>query len=100
MPALRCKPGDFAVCVMGTASGTFVTVLERGPDHPLLGWPAWACRVAAPCKATKVNMVTGRRMSHFTTQPGAIVLFCDRELQPIKPPPVPETLPPLEIEHA
>lgn len=98
--ALRCKPGDMAVCINGAMTGLFVTVIERGVNHPLFNLPAWACRVAARCAVTHVDMATGRPLNSGHVRAGSIVMFCDCELQPIRPgkPPEATPAPPVELE--
>lgn len=92
MTALRCKPGDMAVCIEGTAVGTFVTVKEAGHPHPHTGLPSWVCIVRTPCKVTLTDIRTGRTIRHGYAQPGDPVQFLDRELQPIRPPADPTSI--------
>lgn len=99
--ALRCQPGDMAVVVNGPMSGLFVTVLYRGPDHPVFRLPAWHCRVSARCAITHISILDGRVLDSGHVRAGAVVMFCDQELQPIRPPRPPEATPapPIELEH-
>ena len=90
--ALRCKPGDMAVCIEGSAVGTFVTVKERGTDHPHTHLPSWVCIVATPTKVTLVDIRTNRNIRHEVVPAGSPVQFLDRELQPIRPAPAPTTI--------
>lgn len=96
MSGLRCWPGALAVVIEGSARGTFVTVLTRGEDHPVTGRPSWHCKVMAPTEVTLVAHMPGGRVrvvAHKITPAGGTVLFCDCELQPIKPPPIPLAFP-------
>jgi hypothetical protein len=90
--ALRCKPGDMAVCIEGSAVGTFVTVKEAGTPHPFNGLPSWVCLVRTPCRVTLVDSRTNRTIRHGVAPAGSPVQFLDRELQPIRPTAPPETI--------
>jgi hypothetical protein len=90
---LRCKPGDLALVVEGSAIGTFVTVKEPGILHPIHRLPSWICTVSAPCKVTLIEAYTMRVIRHSIAPAGSLVQFLDRELQPIRPPPAPIAIP-------
>ena len=98
--AARCKVGDLAVCIAGTATGTFVTV--RSPaEHPQERIePAWLCVVSAECVALRTY--TNGLQRSITVPRAALVVFLDRHLQPIRPPKPPQATPapPIEVEHA
>jgi hypothetical protein len=99
--ALRCQPGDLAVVIEGSATGSFVTVLTRGEDHPLHGWPSWHCRVMAPTEVTLIGYAPNgrtRKLAEKIMPAGGTVLFCDKELKPIRPPPKATPAPPREVE--
>ena len=97
---LRCKPGDLAVCIEGTATGTFVTVVEPGVPHPFTGLPSWACKVRTPTRVTLVDVRTNRAIRSTTAPAGSLVQFLDKELQPIRPkrPPIAIPAPPEKVE--
>lgn len=91
--ALRCAPGDMAVCIEGTATGTFVTVKEPGHPHPFTGLPSWLCVVRTPTRVTLVDVRTNRKVRNGVVPAGSLVQFLDRELWPIRPPRPPIAIP-------
>lgn len=98
---LRCRPGDLAVVIWGSATGTFVDVLHRGPNHPhYRSLPSWECKVRTGCEVSLVDMETGRVLMVHRVPAGHHALFTDNSLQPIRPPPIPKALPapPAELE--
>jgi hypothetical protein len=96
--ALRCRPGDLAVVVEGGCVGLFVTVVAPGPPHPIARVASWQCRVSAPCPVTCVTLEGAVVVRETTLPAGSMVLFCDRELQPIRPPCPPIAIPAPELE--
>ncbi len=96
----RCKVGDMAVCIGGTAVGTFVTVTAPilHPEEPTA--PAWLCVVSAECAAQRTFTNGLKRV--IPVPKGTKVIFLDRHLWPIRPPKDPQAIPaqPIEVEHA
>lgn len=97
----RCRRGDFAVCIEGSATGTFVNVGDphTHPMEPLA--PAWLCEVLNPCDAVRHFQLGNRHATMpLRGKPGDKIIFLDRHLQPIRPPAPPEEIPapPVEIE--
>jgi len=85
------------VCIRGTAVGTFVTVHSRTrhPQDPVE--IAWNCIVSAECEAIR-SFPNGSRRT-LKVPRGSNVIFLDRHLQPIRPPPIPEQTPAPPIEE-
>jgi len=84
--ALRCRPGDLAVVIVGVNAGAFVDVVERAPDHPVTHRPAWFCRSRSELDVTLVDQGTGRIVDSRRVPPGVEACFEDTDLQPIRPP--------------
>lgn len=97
---LRCTPGDLAVCIEGTAVGTFVDVVQPGTPHPYTKLPSWLCKVKTATRVTLVDLRTHRTIRHTVVPPGSFVQFLDRELWPIRPRPAPVAIPapPVSLE--
>jgi hypothetical protein len=94
----RCKVGDLAVCIHGTALGVFVHVVSPSEHPQEPSAPAWLCKVAGPCDVVRTYPFNYSRP--ITVPAGAKVIFLDRHLQPIRPPKPPEATPapPVELE--
>ena len=89
---LRCKPGDLAVVIRGSASGTFVEVIELYDDpvynaiKGVEGYPTWVCHTKGPCLVALVSPYSMRVVGEALAPAGSSVMFKDRDLQPIRPP--------------
>ena len=97
---LRCRPGDMAVVVKGSAVGTFVDVIML-VDVPIEKHPTWECCIKGPCRVAIVHPVTLRIVGEGIAPVGTLVLFKDNELQPIRPPKnrIASPAPPVTLEN-
>lgn len=92
----RCEVGDMAVCIGGSAVGTFVHV-EAPSMHPQEpDAPAWVCRIAGDCRCVQHMGLFEMRI---IAKRGELVTFLDRHLQPIRPPKTPIAIPAPPIEE-
>ena len=83
---LRCKPGDLAVVIRGSASGAFVEVIEPYDGPAVEDLPTWVCHTKGGCLVALVSPYSLKVVGEAIAPPGSTVMFRDRDLQPIRPP--------------